>query len=81
MRLVSVCICFIVAMADPSFVFAADDERQFLDGIQARNVGPFRGGRAMVAVGVRQNPHVYYMGHHRRRLENHQCRRNLAANV
>ena len=62
MRLVSVCICFIVAMADPSFVFAADDERQFLDGIQARNVGPFRGGRAMVAVGVRQNPHVYYMG-------------------
>jgi photosystem II stability/assembly factor-like uncharacterized protein len=42
--------------------FAADEPRDFFDGIEARNVGPFRGGRAMVAVGVRQDPHVYYMG-------------------
>lgn len=41
---------------------AADDEREFFDGIEARNLGPFRGGRAMVAVGVPQNPHTYYMG-------------------
>ena len=41
---------------------AAAEEREFLDGVIARNVGPFRGGRATVAVGVRQNPHVYYMG-------------------
>ncbi|MEM9529447.1 MAG: hypothetical protein AAGA23_00870 [Pseudomonadota bacterium] len=40
----------------------AEDERQFFDGIEARMVGPFRGGRAMVAVGVAQNPHTYYMG-------------------
>ena len=38
------------------------DERQFFDGIEARMVGPYRGGRAMVAVGVAQNPHTYYMG-------------------
>ncbi len=41
---------------------AADTERVFFDGIEARNVGPFRGGRAMVAVGIRQDPHTYYMG-------------------
>ncbi|MFT4767742.1 MAG: photosystem II stability/assembly factor-like uncharacterized protein [Glaciecola sp.] len=41
---------------------SVDDERDFFDGIEARNVGPFRGGRATVAVGVRENPHVYYMG-------------------
>jgi photosystem II stability/assembly factor-like uncharacterized protein len=42
--------------------WSADEDRAFFDGIQARNVGPFRGGRATVAVGVRDNPHVYYMG-------------------
>ncbi|MEE4301179.1 MAG: hypothetical protein V2J24_17185 [Pseudomonadales bacterium] len=41
---------------------AEDDDRAFFDGIQARNVGPFRGGRATVAEGVRQDPHTYYMG-------------------
>lgn len=42
-------------------LFAAD-ERAFFDGIEARNVGPFRGGRATVAAGVQGDPHVYYMG-------------------
>ena len=41
---------------------AAEEERQFFDGVEARNVGPFRGGRAMVAVGVAQDSRVYYMG-------------------
>ena len=40
----------------------AQDERDFFDGLEARNVGPFRGGRAMVSVGVTQDPHTYYMG-------------------
>lgn len=42
--------------------FAVDDEREYFDGIVARNVGPFRGGRAMVAVGVAQDLRTYYMG-------------------
>jgi len=46
------------AMAVP----AAGDEQSFFDGLEARMIGPYRGGRAMVAVGVRQDPHVYYMG-------------------
>ncbi len=55
--------CLALMLASPMLSSAADDEeRHFLDGIQARNVGPFRGGRATVAVGVRQDPHVYYMG-------------------
>ncbi|OJJ19088.1 glycosyl hydrolase [marine bacterium AO1-C] len=27
-----------------------------------RNIGPFRGGRSVTATGVRQYPHMYYMG-------------------
>lgn len=40
----------------------ANEDRSIFDGIEARMVGPFRGGRATVAVGVPQNPHTYYMG-------------------
>lgn len=46
----------------PLRVDAGDEARDFFDGLEARNVGPFRGGRATVAVGVRQQPHVFYMG-------------------
>ena len=41
---------------------AAEGDREFFDGLQARNVGPFRGGRATVAVGVEQDTRVYYIG-------------------
>ncbi|MEL7043508.1 MAG: hypothetical protein AAGL66_00600, partial [Pseudomonadota bacterium] len=41
---------------------AQEEERAFFDGVEARNVGPFRGGRATVAVGVPSEPHRYYMG-------------------
>ncbi|MFK7958856.1 MAG: hypothetical protein AB8B96_22390, partial [Lysobacterales bacterium] len=43
----------------PAEASKVDEDRTFFDGIQARMVGPFRGGRAMVAVGVAQNPHTY----------------------
>jgi len=55
------CLCMAVTMSMNDSL-ADEEEREFFDGIEARNVGPFRGGRATVAVGVRQNPHVYYMG-------------------
>ncbi|MDP5054025.1 MAG: hypothetical protein NWP69_09550, partial [Congregibacter sp.] len=55
------CLGIVFSALSPG-ALAADDDRNFFDGIQARNVGPFRGGRATVAVGVRENPHVYYMG-------------------
>ena len=61
MKVLSILSC--IALFIPTATSAADaEEREFFDGIQARNVGPFRGGRATVAVGVRQDPHVYYMG-------------------
>ena len=60
MKAISILAC--VALLSPLLSNAADDEREFLDGVEARNVGPFRGGRATVAVGVRQDPHVFYMG-------------------
>lgn len=52
----------LLTCAHASSLSAAEAERQFFDGVKARNVGPFRGGRAMVAVGVRQDSRVYYMG-------------------
>ncbi len=55
-------LCLLITATASSPAAKADDDREFFDGIEARNVGPFRGGRATVAVGVRQNPHVYYMG-------------------
>ena len=60
MKALSILSC--IALTFPVFSSAADDDREFFDGVQARNVGPFRGGRATVAVAVRQDPHVYYMG-------------------
>ena len=54
-------LVLVVCIANVSNAEAAD-ERQFFDGVQGRTVGPFRGGRAMVAVGVAQNAHTYYMG-------------------
>ncbi len=60
MRLVLVFALLVVAATHPAS--GADADRDFFDGVEARNVGPFRGGRAMVAVGVAQNPHTYYMG-------------------
>lgn len=55
------CLGIFISTLSPA-ALSADDERSYFDGIEARNVGPFRGGRATVAVGVRENPHVYYMG-------------------
>ena len=60
-RLIISCFAFVLA-CPMSSTAADDDERDFFDGVQARNVGPFRGGRATVAVGVRQEPNVFYMG-------------------
>lgn len=59
MKLSTVLLVLLPAIATQAL---ADTERSFFDGIEARNIGPYRGGRAMVAVGVRQDPHVYYMG-------------------
>lgn len=61
MKALSAIIC-IALLSTTATGATGDKEREFFDGIEARNVGPFRGGRAMVAVGVRQDPHVYYMG-------------------
>ena len=62
--IVAAVIAILLAVGTPAEVFAqaAGEEREFFDGLQARMIGPYRGGRAMVAVGVRQDPHVYYMG-------------------
>ncbi len=58
----SVLLLSLVAALTTTDLPAAGKERGFFDGLEARMIGPYRGGRAMVAVGVRQDPHVFYMG-------------------
>lgn len=37
-------------------------ERQWLRGMQWRNIGPYRGGRSVAVAGVPSQPYVYYFG-------------------
>jgi photosystem II stability/assembly factor-like uncharacterized protein len=39
-----------------------DKEKEASEGLHYRNVGPFRGGRSLTAVGIPGNPNVYYFG-------------------
>jgi photosystem II stability/assembly factor-like uncharacterized protein len=56
-------VVLLVLMAfGPPGVSADQDERAFLDGLQARNIGPWRGGRVTAVAGTASNPHLYYMG-------------------
>ncbi|MEE4279308.1 MAG: hypothetical protein V2I82_12635 [Halieaceae bacterium] len=55
-------LCVALLATQPAAIAAEDEDRAFFDGIEARNVGPFRGGRATVAKGVADNPFRYYMG-------------------
>ncbi|MGF1463572.1 MAG: WD40/YVTN/BNR-like repeat-containing protein, partial [Maricaulaceae bacterium] len=41
---------------------AKEDPREFYDGLEYRNIGPYRGGRATAAAGVASDPLTYYMG-------------------
>ena len=46
-------------------LLAADETSKddaFLDGLEWRLIGPYRGGRVTTAVGVADNPLKYYMG-------------------
>lgn len=50
-----------VASAVPAWV-APTFNADLYKGLKWRNIGPFRGGRSVTAVGVIQNPLVYYFG-------------------
>ncbi len=39
-----------------------DKDKDKAEGMHYRNVGPFRGGRSLTAVGIPGNPNVYYFG-------------------
>ena len=39
-----------------------DSDKDEAEGLQYRNVGPFRGGRSLTAVGIPGNSNVYYFG-------------------
>jgi photosystem II stability/assembly factor-like uncharacterized protein len=42
--------------------FAQDVPPSLYQGMQWRNIGPFRGGRSDAVAGVPQDPHLYYFG-------------------
>ena len=62
LQLAAAAACSLFLAGAASAAPGATDERDFFAGIEARNVGPFRGGRATAAAGVRDHPHIYYMG-------------------
>lgn len=37
-------------------------ENKFIDGLEYRNIGPFRGGRSVAVAGHDDQPHTYYTG-------------------
>ena len=57
-----VTICCLITLTAINDVSAKGDEREFFDGLKARNIGPWRGGRVIAVVGTASNPYVYYMG-------------------
>lgn len=44
------------------FLGIAQDAESYFEPLKFRNIGPFRGGRSVSAVGVPSNPLTYYMG-------------------
>jgi len=57
-----VALCFLASFSTLGEAGSEQEQRLFLDGLQARNIGPWRGGRVTVVAGTASNPHVYYMG-------------------
>ncbi len=49
-------------ISGPTRAHAEGDERGYLDGLQYRNIGPFRGGRATAIAGSAAAPYTFYMG-------------------
>jgi len=45
-----------------SYLWADSLDVFFKDGMLWRNIGPFRGGRSLTAVGVHNDPMTYYFG-------------------
>ena len=46
----------------PATTTAADTPPEPFQGMKYRLIGPWRGGRAMAAVGIPSDPHTYYLG-------------------
>jgi photosystem II stability/assembly factor-like uncharacterized protein len=52
----------IVFLLAASAAFSQGIPESLYQGMQWRNIGPFRGGRSDAVAGVQQNPHLYYFG-------------------
>ncbi|MDP4821955.1 MAG: glycosyl hydrolase, partial [Saprospiraceae bacterium] len=61
-QLVPLLLCLLgFQFADAQKIAPSSLDKQF-NGMQWRNIGPFRGGRSVASEGVPGNPLVYYMG-------------------
>jgi len=61
-RLVLPLILFAQIVLLPSAALAAATETSHLEGLEYRNIGPWRGGRVTAVTGVPGKPQLYYMG-------------------
>ena len=53
---------YFILVFSMSFIYADSLDVFFKDAMQWRNIGPFRGGRSLTAVGVPSQPLTYYFG-------------------
>ncbi len=61
-RVVLAVLGFVALAALPILAFTEAYDAKLYGGLKYRLIGPFRGGRALSAVGVLADPHTYYFG-------------------
>src|SRR5580704_4536353 len=55
-------LAFWFSILFPGFIFSQSPDSSLFNAMQWRMIGPFRGGRTVGAVGVPQQPSVFYIG-------------------
>ena len=55
-------LCCLFAFTLPAFAATDDEPPERFEGIEFRNIGPWRGGRVTAVAGVPSQPQTFYMG-------------------
>ncbi|MCX6173830.1 MAG: hypothetical protein NTZ27_03650 [Ignavibacteriales bacterium] len=60
--LVKYLTCFLLSLSFFKIINGQTIDQKYFNGLQWRMIGPHRGGRTVGAVGVREQPNVFYIG-------------------
>ena len=56
------CLCLVCAVGISAPLLSQQYDESLFKGMKWRLIGPYRGGRALTAVGISGNPNIYYFG-------------------